>query len=120
MKQVLIYSLLLVSGILGSQFLDLESSRSAVSMITMICLAYIMIEVGLEFTINKRNLRSYGVDYAVAATAAAFPWILCAVYFVTVFGSDWKEALLVGRFAAPTSAGVLFTMLAAAGLAQAH
>ena len=29
----------------------------------------------------------------------------------------WKEALLAGRFAAPTSAGVLFSMLAAAGLA---
>jgi hypothetical protein len=28
----------------------------------------------------------------------------------------WKENLLIGRFAAPTSAGILFTMLAAAGL----
>jgi len=28
----------------------------------------------------------------------------------------WKETLLAGRFAAPTSAGVLFSMLAAAGL----
>ena len=118
MKQVLIYSLLLVSGILGSQFFDLESARWLINLITMACLAYIMIEVGLEFTINKKNLKSYGVDYAVAATAAAFPWIFCAVYFVTVFGTEWKEALLVGRFAAPTSAGVLFTMLAAAGLAS--
>ena len=35
------------------------------------------------------------------------------------FWSDaeaWKETLLAGRFAAPTSAGVLFSMLAAAGL----
>jgi Kef-type K+ transport system membrane component KefB len=29
---------------------------------------------------------------------------------------SWKNALLAGRFAAPTSAGVLFSMLAAAGL----
>lgn len=28
----------------------------------------------------------------------------------------WSQALLAGRFAAPTSAGVLFSMLAAAGL----
>jgi hypothetical protein len=28
----------------------------------------------------------------------------------------WTETLLVGRFASPTSAGVLFSMLAAAGL----
>lgn len=28
----------------------------------------------------------------------------------------WKENLLLSRFAAPTSAGILFTMLAAAGL----
>lgn len=84
----------------------------------MICLAYIMIEVGLEFTIDKKNLKSYGKDYLIAATAAAFPWIFCAAYMVWLFGSDWKEALMVGRFAAPTSAGILFTMLAAAGLAS--
>jgi len=29
---------------------------------------------------------------------------------------SWKDALLVARFASPTSAGVLFSMLAAAGL----
>ena len=31
-------------------------------------------------------------------------------------GEAWKENLLLSRFAAPTSAGILFTMLAAAGL----
>ena len=30
----------------------------------------------------------------------------------------WKQALLAGRFAAPTSAGILFTMLEAAGMKQ--
>jgi len=61
----------------------------------------------------------------VAATAAAFPWVFCAVYFVLAMAPSelwaspdmWKEALLQARFAAPTSAGVLFSMLAAAGLA---
>jgi hypothetical protein len=57
-------------------------------------------------------------------TAAAFPWIFVALYFVYVIlppeawssWDAWKESLLAGRFAAPTSAGVLFSMLAAAGL----
>jgi hypothetical protein len=49
---------------------------------------------------------------------------LVTLYFVEVMlpaGTSsswqaWKESLLVGRFASPTSAGVLFSMLAAAGL----
>ncbi len=118
MNQVLMFSGLLVSGMFASQMFDLSSMRWGLTSLTMICLAYIMLEVGLEFTIDKKRLRSYGVDYLVAATAAAFPWILCALYFIFVFDSNWKEALLTGRFAAPTSAGVLFTMLAAAGLAH--
>lgn len=116
MKQILFYSLLLLFGILSSQLLDLDSARVFINLVTMTCLAYIMIEVGLEFTIDKKNLKGYGVDYLVAATAAAFPWIFCAAYFVFVLDNGWKEALLIGRFAAPTSAGVLFTLLAAAGL----
>lgn len=116
MRQIFLYSLLLLSGIVCSQILSLDPFRAQLHLITMICLAYIMIEVGLEFTIDKKNLKGYGTDYLIAATAAAFPWIFCAVYFIAVFGNDWKEALLIGRFAAPTSAGVLFTLLAAAGL----
>ncbi len=118
MVQIMLYSVLLVSGMVVSQAWDLQNVKAVLSSITMSCLAYIMIEVGLEFTIDKKRLKSYGWDYIVAATAAAFPWIFCAVYFVLVFHTPWKEALLVGRFAAPTSAGVLFAMLAAAGLAS--
>ncbi len=118
MIQVLIYSGLLIAGMIGSQILNLSTMAGSVTLLTMVCLAYIMIEVGLEFTIDKKRLKSYGTDYLVAATAAAFPWIFCAIYFVFVFNAEWKEALLIGRFAAPTSAGVLFTMLAAAGLAS--
>jgi len=83
-----------------------------------------MIHVGYEFEIDKTRMRSYGRDYVVAMTAAAFPWIFVALYFLFVmlppveWGNwrAWKEVLLVSRFAAPTSAGVLFSMLAAAGL----
>lgn len=113
---VTLYSFLLIAGMAVSQFLDLSDWRSALTGLTMACLSYIMIEVGLEFTIDKKRLGTYGKDYLVAATAAAFPWIFCAIYFVFVFSISWKESLLIARFAAPTSAGVLFAMLAAAGL----
>ena len=60
----------------------------------------------------------------VAATAAAFPWIFCLLYFVFVLSppelwgswASWTDMMLASRFAAPTSAGVLFSMLVAAGL----
>jgi Kef-type K+ transport system membrane component KefB len=82
----------------------------------MICLGFIMIEVGLDFTINKNDLKRYGWDYIVAGSAAAFPWIFCALYFIAIFKMEWRDALLIGRFAAPTSAGILFAMLIGAGL----
>jgi len=63
------------------------------------------------------------IDYGVAARAAAFPWILSAVCLVFLLHpAPWndpaarKESLLAGRFTAPTSAGILLPMLAAAGL----
>lgn len=116
MLRVALYSAVLIAGIVVSQLTDLSEIRGPLTTITLACLSYIMIEVGLEFTLNKRRLGEYGWDYLVAATAATFPWIFCALYFVWLLDASWKEALLVGRFAAPTSAGVLFAMLAAAGL----
>ena len=130
MKKVLIYSLLLLLGLIGSQTLPRVLGEAYTGLgvpiraLTMAALAFIMIHVGFEFHIDKRNLRQYGWDYVVAFTAATFPWVFVSAYFVFVmlpvdFWSDagaWKETLLAGRFAAPTSAGVLFSMLAAAGL----
>jgi Kef-type K+ transport system membrane component KefB len=130
MKKVMGFSGLLVVGMLGSQVLpDLLGSAYAslshpIRLLTMAALAFIMIHVGYEFDLNKRDLRRYGWDYVVAMTAAAFPWIFVCLYFIfvmlpgDVWGSwqAWKESLLASRFAAPTSAGVLFAMLAAAGL----
>ncbi|GMI47198.1 hypothetical protein TrCOL_g5654 [Triparma columacea] len=53
-----------------------------------------------------------------AMTAAGFPWIFVAVWFVKMVPSPlpWGDALLAARFAAPTSAGILFSMLEAAGM----
>ncbi len=112
------YSGLLIAGMALSQLPAIASWRWFFEAVTLICLAYIMIEVGLEFSIDKGNLGQYGKDYLIAATAAGFPWIFCSIYFIVVFGLGQKESWLLGRFASPTSAGVLFTMLAAAGLAS--
>jgi Kef-type K+ transport system membrane component KefB len=124
MRKVLLYSLLLVAGLIVSQFLA-GAGATWIKVLTMFCLSFIMIHVGYEFEIDKARPRQYAWDYVVAMTAAAFPWIFCAMYFVYVMappemwrsGDLWKEALLEARFASPTSAGVLFSMLAAAGLA---
>jgi Kef-type K+ transport system membrane component KefB len=130
MRKVLLFSVLLILGLAGSQVLSRIAGEAfgllsgLTRFLTMVGLAFIMTHVGYEFEIDKRNVRQYGWDYVVAATAAAFPWVFCCAYFVFLMlpaeawtsWPVWKEALLASRFAAPTSAGVLFSMLAAAGL----
>jgi hypothetical protein len=129
MSKVLLFSLLLLSGLILSQLVPRAVGPSfalvdaPLNILTMTALAFIMIRVGYEFDIDKRRLGSYVYDYLVAMTAAGLPWIFCTLYFVFVMApsqrSDfhfWERMLLLGRFAAPTSAGVLFSMLTAAGL----
>ncbi len=130
MRKVALFSILLVIGLVGSQALPgllggaYDTANATLIFFTMVALAFIMIHVGYEFEIDKSDLGGYGWDYVVAFTAATFPWAFAALYFVIVllpvdtWGTfdAWKETLLAGRFAAPTSAGVLFSMLAAAGL----
>ncbi|MDE0604039.1 MAG: sodium:proton antiporter [bacterium] len=130
MRKVLVFSVLLVAGLTLSQALPAlfgdipDPVYQAIRGLTMTGLAFIMIHVGFEFHIDKSNLKSYGWDYFVAFTAASFPWVFVTGYFLVVmlpseYWTDfdaWQETLLAGRFAAPTSAGVLFSMLVAAGL----
>lgn len=129
MRRVLLFSILLVLGLVGSQVLPALGGKAYASLapalqwLTMIGLSFIMIHVGYEFEIDKSKLGQYGWDYVVAMTAAAFPWLFAAGYFLWVMTPTGDttmqavtESLLVGRFAAPTSAGILFAMLAAAGL----
>lgn len=127
MKKVLSFSVFLLVGLAVSQVLPFiagDATRS-VKVVTdiflYICLAFIMINVGREFEIDKNRWKSYALDYFVAMVAAAMPWLLIALYYIFVLfpstrwgsGDLWKETLLISRFAAPTSAGILFTMLAA-------
>lgn len=130
MKKVLSFSAMLMIGLVLSQILpgaigDTYSEfKHMVEVMLGICLAFIMINVGREFEIDKSNVGIYVKDYFVAMFAAAVPWILIAIYYVFALmpsewwglGDTWKEMLLLSRFAAPTSAGILFSMLAAMNL----
>jgi len=125
MKKVLLFSLLLILGLIGSQLLPMLEfcyipCIRVINFLTMTCLAFIMIHVGFDFAIDKYNIKTYGWDYIVAATAAAFPWIFCALYFIYFIpytgNGSWREAFFAARFTSPTSAGILLSMLAAAGL----
>ena len=127
MKKVISFSLMLMVGLALSQFLPMLMGDSygelkhMVEVALGVCLAFIMINVGREFEIDKSNVRVYVKDYLVAMLAAALPWIFIAAYYIFALmpqewwgiGETWKESLLLSRFAAPTSAGILFSMLAA-------
>jgi len=125
MRKVLLYSGLLVVGLVVGQLLPQVSAiHWVIRVLAMVALSFIMVHVGYEFDIDKDRPRAYVWDAVVASTAAAIPWVLCALYFVFVLAPRemwghvdlWRASLFQSLFAAPTSAGVLFAMLAAAGL----
>lgn len=129
MKKIISFSTFLIIGLVFSQLLPaLGDSYDTVKLISntllYVCLAYVMINVGREFELDKTRWKTYVNDYFIAMATAALPWILVALYYVFILlpieystnWEAWKESLLLSRFAAPTSAGILFTMLAAIGL----
>ena len=130
MRKIVLFSVFLLIGLAGSQFFPVLLGAETFAHIKpffdsmlYICLAYIMINVGREFELDKSKWKSYTEDYFIAMATAAVPWLLICCYFIFLLPSQyrmdwsaWKETLLLSRFAAPTSAGILFTMLAAAGL----
>ena len=109
MKKVLSFSAMLMIGLVLSQILpgaigDTYSEfKHMVEVMLGICLAFIMINVGREFEIDKSNVGIYVKDYFVAMFAAAVPWILIAIYYVFALmpsewwglGDTWKETLLL-------------------------
>ena len=131
MRKVLSFSVFLVAGLVLSQSLSvlvgtegIGAVRTVANILLYVCLSFIMINVGREFEVDKSRWKSYTQDYFIAMATAAMPWFLIALYYVFVLlppefwnsWEAWKENLLLSRFAAPTSAGILFTMLAAIGL----
>lgn len=130
MRKIILFSLFLIVGLGASQVIptllspeSFEKLKSFFDAILYICLAFIMINVGREFELDKTKWKSYTEDYFIAMATAAVPWLLICGYFILLLPVEyrtswdsWKETLLLSRFAAPTSAGILFTMLAAAGL----
>ena len=130
MRKVLSFSAFLVVGLFIAQYLpawsgsDYGTVKTVSNVLLYICLGFIMINVGREFEVDKSRWQTYAKDYFVAMATAAMPWLLIAIYYIFVLlppeywnsWEAWKENLLLSRFAAPTSAGILFTMLAAIGL----
>lgn len=131
MRKVLSFSVFLVAGLVLSQSLPvlvgtegIGAVRTVANILLYVCLSFIMINVGREFEVDKSRWKSYTQDYFIAMATAAMPWFLIALYYVFVLlppefwnsWEAWKGNLLLSRFAAPTSAGILFTMLAAIGL----
>lgn len=123
MRKVLWYSLLLAGGLLGSQLLA-GRGQTVINLLTMFCLSYIVTRIGYGFELTRDQPQKYVWDYVVGTTTTVFPWLFCAAYFAFAMAPAalwrsrdlWWEAVLLGRFAAPTSVGLLFSMLAAVGL----
>jgi hypothetical protein len=129
MKKIVLFSVCLIAGLLLSQFMPEITGESYYGfrfvngLLLSVALSFIMINVGREFELEKNKMRSYGTDYLVAMITAAAPWLMVAFYYMWLMPEgyfwdwdSWKSNLLLSRFAAPTSAGILFTMLAAIGL----
>lgn len=130
MRKIFLFSVFLIIGLILSQILPnilgvtlFGNMKYGLDAMLYICLAFIMVNVGREFELDKTKWRSYTDDYFIAMATAAMPWFFICVYYMWLLPEGsfssweaWKENLLLSRFAAPTSAGILFTMLAGAGL----
>ena len=120
MKKIFLFSVFLLIGLAGSQFLPVLLGTVTFAHLKpffdgmlYVCLAFIMINVGREFELDKKQWKSYTEDYFIAMATAAVPWLLICAYFIFLMPAEyradwdtWKETLLLSRFAAPTSAGI--------------
>jgi Kef-type K+ transport system membrane component KefB len=123
MRKVLWYSLLLIVGLIGSQFIA-DKLQRITELLTLFCLSFIVTRLGYGFELVRDKSQKYIWDFVVGTTTTVFPWLFCTIYFVFAMAppelwwsrDQWWQAVLLGRFAAPTSVGLLFSMLAAVGL----
>ncbi|MFI3315865.1 MAG: sodium:proton antiporter, partial [Rikenellaceae bacterium] len=91
MKKIFLFSLFLILGLIGSQtFPNLMPAegyhdvKSGLDLLLYICLAFIMINVGREFELDKANWRGYSADYFIAMATAAAPWVLVCLYYMSL------------------------------------
>ena len=107
MKKILLFSFFLVVGLVVSQFLpsivgeNYSSVKTISDTFLYVCLAFIMINVGREFEVDKSRWRSYTEDYFIAMATAAFPWIFVALYYMfvllpSIYWGD-SDAWQIGR-----------------------
>ena len=108
MRKIVLFSLFLLIGLAGSQTLPILIGTEAFAHIKpffdgmlYVCLAYIMINVGREFELEKTKWKSYTKDYFIAMATAAVPWLLICGYYIMLLPSDlggnwnvWTETLL--------------------------
>ena len=99
MKKILLFSFFLMLGLVVSQFLPAmvgegySSVKTVSNTLLYVCLAFIMINVGREFEMDKSRWRSYTEDYFIAmATAAGSSWryIICSCCFRIFTGTVEK------------------------------
>mmetsp|Transcript_33195 Transcript_33195/g.62231 ORF Transcript_33195/g.62231 Transcript_33195/m.62231 type:complete len:418 (-) Transcript_33195:1-1254(-) len=127
-QKLLVYTGMLLVGLTVSQVSAghlapamYDTYGRVVGVLTMFALSFLMVNVGHEFVIERSKLGIYAKDYLVAMSAAGLPWIFVALWLHFALpnsGLAWGSALLMARFAAPTSAGILFNMLEAAGFKE--
>lgn len=101
MKKILLFSFFLMLGLVVSQFLPAmvgegySSVKTVSNTLLYVCLAFIMINVGREFEMDKSCWRSYTEDYFIAMATALSPgsswlYIICSCCFPIFTGTVEK------------------------------
>ena len=82
MKKILLFSFFLVIGLVVSQFLpgmvgeNYSMVKTISNTLLYVCLAFIMINVGREFEMDKTRWKSYTEDYFIAMVRPASRYLL--------------------------------------------
>lgn len=85
MKKILLFSFFLVIGLVVSQFLpamvgeNYSMVKTISNTLLYVCLAFIMINVGREFEMDKTRWKSYTEDYFIAMGNRSLSLDLCGV-----------------------------------------
>ena len=98
MKKIVLFSIFLISGLICSQTLPnilgdttFNQAKPVFDSMLYVCLAFIMINVGREFELDKSKWRSYTADYFIAMATAAAPWLLICFYYMVLLPSECME-----------------------------